>query len=74
MKVFVAKILVEDIDFNSCSVHLFKTLEEAQRFADGEIDDCALGYDGCVTERASRKYSMAAGDIYVTIDIEEHEL
>ena len=74
MKVFVAKILVEDIDYNSCSVHLFKTLEEAQRFADGEIDDYAQDYDGNVTERASHYYEMAAGDTYVTIKIEEHEL
>lgn len=74
MKVFVAKILVESIDYNSCSVHLFKTLEEAQRFSDGEIDDYAQDYDGCVTERASRKYAMLAIETYVTIEIEEHEL
>ena len=75
MKVYVTKTLVEGIDNNSCSVNLFKTLEEAQKFADEEIDLYAQDYDnGIVTERSPKYYVMNAGDVYVTIEVEEHEL
>jgi len=74
MKIFVAKILVEDIDSNSCSVELFPTLEGAKKFADEEIDNYAEECEGSVIERADLLYQMNSGDTWVTITIEEKEL
>lgn len=75
MKVFVAKTLVESIDSNSCSVNLFTNEADAIKFADKEIDDYAMDYDdGAVMERSPHYYLMQSGDVYVTIEIEEHEI
>jgi hypothetical protein len=73
-KVYVAKILVEDIDSNSCSVELFSELDTAKKWADEEIDVYAEDYNGSVTERADLYYAMKSGDTYVTIEIEEKEI
>lgn len=59
---------------NSCSVKLFEDFKSASEYANDEIDSYGSDYQGNVTERASHHLQMEAGDIYVTIDIEEHEL
>lgn len=75
MTVYVVKTLVESIDSNSCSVDLFTNEADAIKFADKEIDDYAMDYDdGAVMERSPHHYLMQSGDVYVTIEIEEHEL
>lgn len=74
MKVFVAKTLVESINANSCSVKLFTNEADAIKFADKKIDDYAMDYDGAVMERSPHYYLMQSGDVYVTIEIEEHEI
>jgi len=74
MKVFVVKILVEDIDLNSCSVKVFSNFEAASKYANDEIDTYGEEYDGNVTERASHHLTMNSGDTYVTIDIEEQDV
>lgn len=74
MDIYVAKILVEDVDANSCSVHLFHTFEEAWQFADKEIDAYGMEYEGNVVERTEEYFSMHSWDTYVTIQIEKHKL
>lgn len=74
MKIYVVQILVEDIDSNTCSVEVFKNLKDAQRYANDEIDNYAMDYDGNVIERAFLNYTMESGDTYVTISIEEKEI
>lgn len=72
MKLYVAKTLVEGIDSNSCSVQIFKDFESASKWADEEIDLYGQDYNGNVTERSPKYYAMNAGDVYVTIEVEEH--
>lgn len=74
MKIYAVKTLVEGIDNNSCSVKLFKDFKAANDYANVEIDSYADDYDGNVVERAYDYFSMQAGDVYVTIEIEEHEI
>ena len=73
-KIYIAKVLIEDIDLNSCSVEVFPTLDGARKWADKEIDSYASEYDGSVTERADNYYVMKSGDTYVSIEVEEKEI
>ena len=73
MKVFVAKILFEGIDLNSCSVIVSKNLKDCKKKAEQEIQEYADEYQ-TTYEVKDMGYSMQSGDIYVTIDIEEHEI
>jgi len=75
MKVFVVKILVEDIDCNSCSVEVFPTQDEAKTWAKEEIQTYADEYKGEVKPSVDKlHFFMESGDTYVTIDVEEKEL
>lgn len=74
MKVYVAKVLVESTDLNSCSVEVFDTLEKAQEYSKKEIVDYAKDYEGWVTEEYPTHFTMQAGDQYVTIEIVEKEV
>ena len=74
MKVFVVKTLVEDIDSNTCNVEVFNTLNDAQKFANDDIDNLAEEFGGNVTERADTYFSAQSGDTYITIEIEEKEI
>lgn len=70
MVVYVAKILIEDIDMNTCSVKVFDSVMAAREFANEEINRYEIEYNGYVTDRTNDYYSMQAGDAYVTIEIE----
>lgn len=74
MKVFVAQILVEQIDLNSCSSEVFSTVEAARKWADNEIDNLAMEMGVDVVERAADYYAASGGDEYVTISIVEKEV
>lgn len=74
MKIFIANVLEEATDLNSCYSVPFRRLEDAQAYANATIDDYAQDYDGNVTERASHRYTMQAGEQYVTIKIAESDI
>lgn len=74
MKVFIAKILVESIYCNSCSVETFDTFDKARDYAKSEIYAYACGYEGEVTEEYTRRFTMQSANTLVTIEIEKHEV
>ena len=74
-KIYIAKVLVEDIDCNSCSVEVFPTQDDAKTWAKEEIQIYADEYDGDVKPSEDQlHFGMESGDTYVTIDIEEKEI
>lgn len=74
MKVFVAKVLVEGVDLNSCSVEVFDSFEKAREYAESEIHLYAEDYEGEVVEDYSHRVLMQSGDTYVEIEIVETEI
>lgn len=72
MKIYVAKTLVEDVNFNTCSVHLCHTLEECREWAEEEIKEYAADYRTDY-QRTNTGFSMQSGDAYVTIELEIHD-
>lgn len=71
MNVYVAKTLTEDVNLNSCSVEVFTDRDDANKWADEEIDCLAMDMGGAVTERGKDYYAAESGDCYVTIEIVE---
>ena len=74
MKVYVAKTLVEYVDYNSCSVEVFENLADARKWASKEIDDFATDFADAEVEKADDWYRMSSEDSYVTIEITETEI
>ena len=73
-KVYIAKVLVEGIDNNSCSVEVFETNEGANDWASDEIDIDADGYEDAEIMKEKDFYRMTSSDVYVTIEIEEKNI
>ena len=74
MKVYVAKTLVEYVDYNACSAEVFENLADARKWANEEIDDFATDFADAEVEKADDWYRMSSGDSYVTIEITETEI
>lgn len=74
MKVYVAKTLIEYVDYNSCSVEVFENLADARKWADKEIDGYAADFTDAEVQKVDDWYRMSSGDSYVTIEIVETEI
>lgn len=74
MKVYVAKILVEYMDYNSCWVEVFENLADARKWASEEVDGYAADFTDAEVQKVDDWYRMSCEDSYVTIEIVETEI
>lgn len=75
MKIYSAVAVTStDTGYANAKVKLLKSFEDAQKFANREIDNYARQYQGRVTDRTKLYYIMKSDLMTVKIRIEEHEL
>lgn len=69
-EVYVAKVLIENIDYNSCEVEVFDDIKTARKWAKAEINRYANEYEGFIDNTTTANYfRMDSGDECITIEI-----